>query len=36
MMVPGSTPPNTDPAFLPLVVLVLALLTGFVSGMPGL
>lgn len=33
-MVPGTTPPKVDPALLPLLALGLALIAGFVSGMP--
>lgn len=34
MMVPGSTPPKADPALLPLVALGVALIAGFLSGIP--
>lgn len=34
MMAPGTTPPKADPSLLPLLALGLALLAGFVSGMP--
>lgn len=34
MMVPGSTPPKADTSLLPLIALGVALVAGFLSGMP--